>query len=200
MPILYETVMQTKRFSTVRLSPQITRKTYAIPFPSTLPEGSTIGKGTITWDPKYTKVVAAYLRVAGDLVVGGANLLIPVRGRVSFIVNGAVDGEVLGDVCIGECHKGFSFDYDITYMVQNGENTVTCEVAKSWGWPTWVQVRNFSCAIVIDFEGKPPDVDIKPPPPEWWGYVKWGMIGVGAIVCIGVVLPKIIELARKPKE
>jgi len=199
MPILYETVMQTKRFSKNRLNPQITHKTYAIPFPSTLPEGSTIGKGTITWDPKYTKVVAAYLRVAGDLVVGGANLLIPVRGRVSFIVNGAVDGEVLGDVCIGECHKGFSFDHDITYIIQNGENIVTCEVAKSWGWPTWVQVRNFSCAIVIDFEGKPPDVDIKPPPPEWWGYVKWGMIGVGAIAVVGLVLPKAIEAIRKPK-
>jgi hypothetical protein len=198
MPLLYETVMQTKRFSTVRLSPQITRKTYAIPFPSTLPEGSTVGKGTITWDPKYTKVVVAYLRVAGDLVVGGGTIITPVRGRVSFIVNGAVDGEVLGDICIGECHKGFSFDYDITYIVQNGENTVSCEVAKSWGWPTWVQVRNFSCAIVIDFEGTPPEVNIKPPPPEWWGYVKWGAIGVGAIAGAFIVL-KAIEVTRKPK-
>ena len=198
MPILYETVMYPKRFSTVRLSPQVTRKTYSIPFASTLPEGSTVAKGTITWDVKYTKVVAAYIRVAGDLVVGGGSIFIPVRGRVSFIVNGAVDGETLGDICIGECHKSFSLDHDITSIVQNGENTVTCEVAKSWGWPTWVECRNFSCYIVIDFEGKPPDVDIKPPPPEWWPYVKWGFVGVGVIAGVFATI-KIVEIARKPK-
>jgi hypothetical protein len=71
-------------------------------------------------------------------------------------------------------------------------------VRKSWGWPTGIEVQALSVYIDVDFEGEPPEVEIKPPPPEWYGYLKWGLIGVGAIAGTFVVL-KAIEVARKPK-
>jgi len=176
---------------------QVTRKSYRIEFPPTLPEGTTIGRGKITWNPEKTTVINAYLRTVGDLVVGGGSIIIPVTGRVSFIVNAMVDGEHLGPVCIGECHSTFTLEHPITYMIQNGENEVKVEVAKSWGWPTWVEVRNFSCHIIIDFEGEDPDVDIKPPPPEYEKYLKWGLLGVGAIVITGAVIKTVPALMKK---
>ncbi len=202
MPLLYETYAQAEtlrhpsHLSRSR-SLQVTRKSYRVEFPSTIHEGTTLGRGKITWNPEKTTVINAYLRTVGDLVVGGASFITPVKGRVSFIVNAMVDGEHLGPLCIGECHSSFTLNHLITYMIQNGENEVKVEVAKSWGWPTWVEVRNFSCHIIVDFEGEDPIVDIKPPPPPWEKYLKWGLLGVGAIVITGAVIKTVPALMKK---
>lgn len=200
MPILYEQTFQPayKRLRKPRFF-QATRKTYRIEFPSTIGEGECIGRGTIKWNPAYTKILDAYLRATGITILGGATPLTPVRGNVAFVVNAYVDGEQLTDICvIGSCQYPFSINYPITTLIQNGENEVKIIVRKSWGWPTGISVTGLSVYIDVDFEGEPPEVEIKPPPPEWWGYVKWGMIGVGAIAGTFAVL-KAIEIARKPK-
>ena len=194
MSILYETYSRPRRL-------QVERKRYRIDFDLKIHEGTTTGRGTITWNPDKTQIVAASLQAVGDLVLGGATPLTAVRGSVSFIVNGIVDGEHLSDVCfIGECHNPFSLLYPVKGLVQNGENEVKIEIRKSFGWPTWIEVRNFSCYIVIDFEGESPEVDIGPPPSAGeiaLGYVKWGIAGAIGLGVLYIGTKAIAEWRRK---
>jgi hypothetical protein len=139
------------------------------------------------------------LRATGVINLGGATPLTPVRGSVSFIFNGYVDGERMTDICtIGGCSTPFSIDVDVTPYVVNGENEVKITVRKSWGWPTSISVTALSVYIDAEYSGQDPTVEIKPPPPEWYGYLKWGLIGAGAIAGTFIAL-KAIEVARKPK-
>jgi hypothetical protein len=195
MPLLYETVHQPKRL-------QNGEKVYRIPFPDRVGEGTSRSSGKVTWDPQRTKITSAILSVSGDLVIGGCSIFIPGSGTAEFFFNGNwIFGVRVPEsfACIGECHAGFSKAYDILGSLVNGENYVSVEVRKSWGWPVWIELRNLSVYIDVYYEGAKPEIEIKPPPPEWWGYVKWGMIGVGAIAVVGLVLPKAIEAVRKPK-
>jgi len=202
MSILYETVFTKKTpFRKVLFKHeifQVTHKEYPLGFPSELGEGTWTKQVDISWNDAVTKVSDATLHVSAILGVGNATPLTPVRGAVSFIVNGYVDGEEMTDICvIGGCSRAVGFDYPILGWLQKGTNEVKIIVRKSWGWPTFVTLSSLTCNIGVDFTGTPPE--IKPTPPEWWGYIKWGMIGIGAIVGVSVVLPKVIEIARRPK-
>lgn len=189
MPLLYETVG--------RRTLQVERKTYRIEFPDRIPEGTTRGTGKITWDPAKTKVLGAYLSVAGVMHLWGATIITPVRGAIEAFVNGVSLEGYLSPICTWDCEYPFSFSKDCTGYIKNGENIVELKVFKSFGWPTAVEVKNMSVFIHVDYEGTPPVIDIKPPPPEWWPYVKWGLIGFGAIAVVAVSVPLIKELRRK---
>ena len=179
---------------------QVKEKTYKIPFPETLHEGTNLASGNITWNPDVTTVRYARLRVSGDLVVGGATPVTPVSGTAEFLVNGNWVGGVRvpeSGACIGECHTGFTREYDMSPYLINGENWVTVELRKSWGWPTWIELRNFAAFIVIGYEGAEPGIEVKPPPPEWWPYVKWGLVGAGVIAVGAVLIRTVPELMKK---
>lgn len=76
-------------------------------------------------------------------------------------------------------------------------NDFVVEVVQSWSPAGCVSgVENLSAYIEYEYTGEPP-APPKPKPAEWLGYLKWGLIGVGAIVTIGVVVPKVIDLVRK---
>jgi hypothetical protein len=195
MPLLYENV-----FGKPKLF-QANEKVYRIPFPDRVGEGTSRASGKITWNPATTKIVAASLDISGDLVIGGCSPLIPGSGTAEFLFNGKwIFGVRVppSGACIGECHNGFSESHDVLGYLVNGENYVSIEVRKSWGWPIWIELRNLSVYINVWYEGAPPEIEVKPPPPEWWPYVKWGLIGVGGIAGAFIVL-KAIEAARKPK-
>ena len=173
------------------------RKTYRIEFPATLPEGTTIGKGPITWNPAKTKMVGAYIEVLGVIHVGGATILYPVRGAIEIFVNGVSVEGYIGPICTWECTTPFSVWKDMTTLLKNGMNIIELKVYKSFGWPTWVKVDNASVYIHVDYEGEEPKVKITPPPPEWWPYLKYSLIGIGAIVTVAVAVPLIRERRKK---
>jgi hypothetical protein len=198
MPLLYETYGYPQTHRHFQRSLQITRKTYRVEFPDRIPEGTSRGTGKITWDPNKTKVDAAYLEVTGVMHLWGATIIWFVRGGIEAFVNGISLEGYLSPICTWDCEYPFSFQKDCTGIIKNGENIVELKVFKSFGWPTGVEVKNMSVFIHVDYEGEPPEVIIKPPPPEWWPYVKWGAIGAGAIAGVFLVL-KAVEVARKPK-
>lgn len=186
----------------VARSLQLEEKIYKIPFSETLHEGTNRASGKITWNPDITIVRYAKLRVAGDLVIGGCSIIFPASGTAEFLVNGNWVGGVRVPrtlMCFAECHTGFTEEYDMSPYIRNGENWVTVEIRKSWGWPTWIELRNFSAFIVLGYEGEEPKVDVKPPAPEWWPYVKWGLIGAGAIAIGAVVIRVVPEIMKKRK-
>ncbi len=196
--ILYETYAQAKKSIYQRHAFQVTRKTYRIEFPSTIPEGATRGTGKITWDPNKTKVVGAYLEVTGSMHLWGATIIWCVRGGIECFINGVSVEGYLSPICTWDCEYPFGFIKDITGLIYNGENIVELKVFKSFGWPTAVEVKNLTVYIHVDYEGQPPEITIKPPPPEWYPYVKWGAIGIGAIAGTFLIL-KAVEITRKPK-
>jgi len=202
MSLLYETVFpKTAKYISKRRVFQETHREYPLGFPNELGEGTWTKSVEISWDPTVTKVSNATLHVSAILGVGNATPITPVRGAVSFVVNGNVDGEEMTDICvIGGCSKPVSFDFPILGWLQKGTNEVKIIIRKSWGWPTFVTLSGLTCNIGVDFTGTPPE--IKPTPPWYQTYAKWGLIGIGAIVGLGLVLPKAIEAInlRRRKE
>jgi len=190
MPLLYEEIFKTKKLSPAR-------KTYRIEFPEKIPEGTSKATGKITWDPARTTILGAYLEVTGVIHLWGATILTPVRGAIEAFVNGVSLDGYISDICTWECEYPFSFWKDCTPYIYNGENIIELKVYKSFGFPTGVEVKNMSVFMHLDYEGTEPGIEIKPPPPEWWKYVKWGMLGVG-VIAIGATLIRVApELMKK---
>lgn len=196
MPILYETYAHPKR-RTRRLA--VVR--YPIPWPATIGCGKNLQKLLLPKPSEGTIVHTVNFAATGDLVTSGSPLT-PVTAEVVFLVNGHPVASQGWWLClIPRCTAPFNLYTNIGAIVTFDKyNEFVAEVRQSWSpFGCVTGVENLSAFVEYEYTGEPPP-EPKPPPPEWWGYVKWGMVGVGAIVGIGVVLPKVIESVRKPKE
>jgi len=200
MPILYESYSPLQR----KLSPSRVRAfgviRYPLPFPITVGCGTTRKSLDFPKLPSGTIVQSVSLKATGDLVTSGTPLT-PVSAEVVFLVNGQAVSSQGWYLCWRpRCTSPFDFYPNIgAYIYWDKTNDFEIEVRQSYSPVGCVTgVENISAYIEIEYTGTPPSQP-KPPPPEWWGYVKWGMVGVGAIAVIGLVLPKAIEAIRKPK-
>jgi len=82
---------------------------------------------------------------------------------------------------------------NITAYLINGTNKFRLELAGSWELNT-AGIDAISARLEVEFTGVPPTV--KPSEPEWVTYIKWGAIGVVAVV--GVYLGiRAYEASRK---
>jgi len=195
MPLLYESyalpIRRTRRFAVVR---------YPIPWPSGVSCGKTLQKLDFPQIPEGTTINAVNFKAVGDLVTSGTPLT-PVSAEVVFRINGqAVASQGWVACIIPRCTSPFDFYRNVGAYVYFGKtNEFEIEVRQSWSpFGCVTGVEGLSAYIEYEYTGEPPTPP-KPPPPEWWGYVKWGMVGVGAIAVVGLVLPKAIEAIRKPK-
>jgi len=195
MSLLYETyalpIRRTRRFAVVR---------YPIPWPSGVGCGKTLQKLDFPKIPEGTTINTVNFKATGDLVTSGSPLT-PVSAEVVFRINGQTVASQGISICtIPRCTSPFDFYTNVGAYVYFGKtNEFEIEVRQSWSpFGCVTGVEGLSAYIEYEYTGEPPTPP-KPPPPEWWGYVKWGMVGVGAIAVVGLVLPKAIEAIRKPK-
>ena len=202
MPILYESYSPLQRKlrypSRVRAFDVIR---YPIPWPS-----SGIGCGTTTQrldlpsTPAQTKITAVKFAASADIVTSGTPLT-PVSAEVVFMVNGQNVGSQQIFVCtIPRCTVHFDIYIDVGAYVYFGKtNEFNIEVRQSWSpFGCVTGIENLAAYLEYEFTGAPPSQPT-PPPPVWLGYVKWGLVGVGAIAVVGLVLPKAIEAIGKRK-
>jgi len=208
MPILYETyakpilkrpLIRPRGFQEERhynlLDPEVAKP----PLPSKISfgafSGGSLKKDTyvdVTWDEKKTTMnqclltwTAHFWRALGSV---SAN-------EVRFYVNDVVVSARGWTSFEGGCStKGNPEGLNIGAHIKNGKNKFSIELTRSWEAAA-SGIDAITAFFVAQFTGEPPSV--KPPPPEWWPYVKYGLIAVGAIAAVAVTVPLIREWRRK---
>lgn len=190
--LLYETynpISRARRLDIIR---------YPIPFPKTVGCGTTTQPLDFPKVPPGTIIHTVNLKATGDLVTSGTPIT-PVSAEVVFLVNGQTVASKGISICtIYRCTAPFDFYTNIGAYVYFGErNDFAVEVRQSFSPVGCVTgVENLSAYVEIDYTGTPPGPP-KPPPPEWWGYVKWGLLGLG-VIAVGTTLIKVApELMKK---
>jgi len=203
MPIIYETyakpVLKRPVFARRRgfqqekqynlLDPDIAKP----PLPSKLKFGVFTGGSLrkdayvdVTWDEKVTTMTQCLLTWSAHHF--GAYYLMETRMYVNDVVVSARDMDAPCAV------RGNLEGLNIGVHMKNGTNKFSIEVRRSWG-VLESGIDAITAFFVAQFEGKEPSV--KPPPPTWWPYLKYGLIGVGAIAAVGITVPLIMKWRRK---
>ena len=144
----------------------------------------------VTWDERFTVLNQALLTAS----MHGRNDGWPFAPR-SFEARLYVNDNLVaarGWAAEPTCATA-TVDGNIGAYFLNGENNFRLEVVASWG-PFACGVDAIICDLELWFTGKEPEV--KPPPPEWWEYAKWPLIGFGVITAVFLGL-KAVEVVRK---
>jgi len=177
-------------------SPQVVKR-YRIPLPNSLILGGFETSKTaeaeisVTWDERYTTVHYA----AFYATLHGRNDGWPFAPR-AFEARFFMNENLIASRGWGaepSCRTQEIETGVLAYLL-NGWNKFKLEVVASWG-PLPVGPDAITAGLEVEFTGREPRVQL--PPPWWWPYVKWGLVGVGAIAGLAFVVPKAIELVRK---
>lgn len=64
-----------------------------------------------------------------------------------------------------------------------------------WPYAFYCEV-SFTATLTVDFTGDQPGVEVAPPPPTPWDYLKWAFI-LGGIAIVGFLGLKVIQAVRK---
>jgi len=170
---------------------------YDVPFPKNLTCGSYLQKMTISLPYNATKVHTANLKAIGTLVTSGA-IIVGVSAEVIFYVNGQpVGSKGISNCSIPGCQAPFDIYTNIMGYIHDGDNDFLVEVRQSWSPAGCVTgVNGLEVYIELDYTGEPPPPP-KPTPPAYWGYVKWGLVGLGAIAVTYAAIRVIPELRKK---
>ena len=155
---------------------------------------SAYGAANALWDERVTTVHTAWTTFVAHSVNPGSYIA-PLSIEARILMNGAlIDTE--GWYVTPGCESKSSESGSVP--VRNGRNLFTVEMVPTFH-PFAAGLDGVHLTLNVQYSGKEPEVH--KPPPEWfeeiWPYLKYGMIGVGAIAFIGLVVPKIMEAARK---
>lgn len=144
----------------------------------------------ITWDKRVTTFNQAMLTWSAHYFVGAYAQR---AAEVRIYVNDSLVSARGWQASEGCQTKGNPEGLNIGAYLKNGTNKFTIELVGSWS-PEVSGVDNITGFLVAQFTGKEPNV--KPTPPEWLTYVKWGAVALGIIgaVYIGI---RVYEARKK---
>jgi len=156
------------------------RKEFKIPFPESLEAGwwadsARVEKPLIiTWDERVTTLHTAWVEgyAHGWIAFLGPSFEYRLLANEVYIDSEVWTGP---ESCTTKRLESGSF-YPI-----NGENRFALEIKKAL--PTQpVGLSGIDLKVVCLFTGEQPMVKEKPP--QWWKYVKWGLIGGGCLLAV----------------
>jgi len=195
MAFLYETYTAPATFRSVRGFDTVR---YPIPWPSGLGCGKNLQKLMLPKLGAGTEILGVRFVAVGDLVTSGTPLT-PVSAELVFILNGQPVGSKGISICIiPRCMAPFSINSNVQAYVYFGQyNEFTAEVRQSWSpFGCVTGVEGLSAYIEYEYTGEPPGPPT-PPLPPCEKYLKWGLLGVGAIVITGAVIKTVPALMKK---
>ena len=129
----------------------------------------------ITWNPEYTKVVDANLRIDVACNLGGSSVKIWMNDNLVF--------EHSDWFFRWEKHE----EKDVAGILINGRNKFKIEVCKSPCWHPQAFDAFVTMSVVVEYEGEPPE---KPEYPPWmYDFIEWvsrnklplAIVGAGSI-------------------
>lgn len=176
---------------------------YDILFPAEILSGSSPiastttrqeAKVEVSWDEKKTIVTQAKLQFVGHSRNDAAFLPpwgFPVSMDAHVYCNDAL-------ILTAGWYTDFGCNWresasDATAYLKNGWNKFELELIAS-AHPLTVGIDGVHVTLEVWFEGEEPD--IKGEEPEWMKYLKWGLIGLGAVGAVFVSL-KAVEIIKK---
>jgi hypothetical protein len=136
------------------------------------------------------------LLVATGALVTSGSIIAPTNAEVDFYVNGTLVASVSLSTFSVNQSKPFSINTSVMAVIQNGTNVFSATVRQSYNVAGCVTgVNGLAVYLEQDYTGTPP-APPTPTAPQWQTYVKYGIIGVGAIAGVFAAL-KVVEIARK---
>jgi hypothetical protein len=144
----------------------------------------------ITWDERETTFNQALITWSAHYFVG---IYAQRAAEARIYVNDSLVAARGWQASEGCQTKGNMEGLNIGAYIKNGTNKFTIELVGSWS-PEVSGVDNITGFLVAEFVGKEPNV--KPTPPEWLTYVKWGAVALGILgaVYIGI---KVYQASKK---
>ena len=207
MSILHESIVPPKILRKAKLRGFFIEKEYNLldpevaspPLPTNIDfgwfTGGSIKKDAyvnVTWDEAKTILHQPLLRwTAHSWRAIGSISAMEARMYVNDVVVSARGWTSSEGGCI---IKGNPAGLNIGAHLKNGRNKFSLELVRSWEAPS-SGIDAIYARLAVQFTGKEPGV--KAPPPEWWPYLKYGLIGIGAIAAVAVTVPLIREWRRK---
>lgn len=95
-----------------------------------------------------------------------------------------------------------SGETDVTDLITSRPTNGHALEAHAWKfyWPYAYRCEvSFDVMLTVDFLGDQPAVEVAPPPPTPWDYLKWALI-LGGVGIVGIVVVRGIEAVRRPKK
>jgi len=172
-------------------------KRYRIAFPPELilagSQGTKVAEAglDVTWDERYTTLQQALLVFSAH----GRNDGWPAFPRsveARLYVNDFLVGTRGWPGYWAACATQ-TIDANVGAYFISGRNRFRLEVVGSWG-PLAAGIDGISGDLELQFLGKEPTV--KPPPPEWFEYVKWPLVGLGVVAALFIGL-KVFEAVKR---
>ena len=157
---------------------------------------SSYGGANVIWDERETMVHTAWTTfVAHSVNPGGYITPLSIEARI--YMNGALI-DTLGWYVTPGCESKSSESGSVS--PRNGRNDFKVEMVPTFH-PFAAGLDGVTLTLNVQYTGKPPEVT--KPPPKWveeiLPYLKWGMIGIGAVGAV-LVSVKLYEVAkRSPK-